>query len=410
MGREIVYCEGCGISLREVDFEKGKAREIDHRNYCVACRPAEAAVPKPAATKGSTPRHPVPASTTPRRPTPTVPAKSNAGLIAGAVAGGIVLVLLIIVAASSGRPRETAVAKSPPSVAASTPERKPAETAPGRRPAAELREPEVLRGPTEQEKSARFDSFIAQIRSMIDQDKEFQRRAEIEGMIAAAGRSAGARAGDVEALRAHHAKAFDDGAKAACEAARRDAERLWAEKKSAEAIERAGEIPEAFRGTRPAEELRKWAEDQERRQAEAGAREREQAVARWREWKIDSTGSEESGYRPSHDGRVHAYQTHPHSREKPASLERTVDVPAGRKTRLSFWVAPDAQGDWQLRVLADGRELHQQIVGPQGSGWKPVAVDLSAFAGRKVALRLENAANDWSWEFGYWADLEIRSE
>ena len=26
MGRQIVYCEGCGHNLREDDFEKGRAR------------------------------------------------------------------------------------------------------------------------------------------------------------------------------------------------------------------------------------------------------------------------------------------------------------------------------------------------------------------------------------------------
>jgi hypothetical protein len=38
-----------------------------------------------------------------------------------------------------------------------------------------------------------------------------------------------------------------------------------------------------------------------------------------------------------------------------------------------------------------------------------VSVDLKEYAGRTVVLRLENAANDWAWEFAYWADLELRT-
>ena len=33
--------------------------------------------------------------------------------------------------------------------------------------------------------------------------------------------------------------------------------------------------------------------------------------------------------------------------------------------------------------------------------------DLSRFAGRKVALRLENFPNDWSYEFAYWAEVTL---
>ena len=39
MGREIVYCEGCGNSLREDDFDRGKARLLDNRPFCTECRP-----------------------------------------------------------------------------------------------------------------------------------------------------------------------------------------------------------------------------------------------------------------------------------------------------------------------------------------------------------------------------------
>jgi len=411
MGREIVYCEGCGISLREVDFEKGKAREIDHRYYCVSCRPPETSPARPVPPKGSSRKIPVVDHATPRRPIPPAGGRSNAAVIGGAVAGGIALLILIIAALSSGRREPPAPRPEVARTAPSEPARVPSPSEPvARRPAPVLREPEVLREPSPQEKNAKLDAFIADIRAMIAKDKDFERRSEIEGMIAAVEKSAGPRVADVQALRSLHAKAFDDAAKAACDAVRLDAERLWGEKKYSEAVARAGEIPKAFGTTAHAAELRKFAEGLEKRAVEAALKDNEEALARWKAWKIDTSPDEPKGTLSSYGGRPHVMQTHPFSREKPAVLDQTVDVPAGKKTTLSMWVAPDGQGDWELRVLADGKELHRQTVGPQGSGWKRVVVDLTALAGKKVALRLENAANGWSWETGYWSDLELKSE
>jgi hypothetical protein len=411
MGREIVYCEGCGISLREVDFEKGKAREIDHRPYCIACRPLDPSPSKAAHPQVSGRKAPAADPPSARRHAPS-PRRSHAAVVAGAAAGGIAIVVLLLVAAlSSGR--RAPPSPPPPSVARTEPARVPPPASPeavARRPAPVLREPEALREPTEQEKSAKLDAFLAEIRGMIAKDKDFERRAEIEGMIAAAERSAGARVADVQALRALHAKAFDDAAKAACAAVRADAERLWGEKKFAEAAARAAEIPGRFESTARAAELRTYAADLSKRAADAEARQREEALARWKAWKVDTSPDEDSGVMPSYGGRAYVYQTHPHSREKAASLERTAAVPAGMKTVLSMWVAPDAQGDWELRVLADGKELHKQVIGPPGSGWRRVTVDLTTLAGRKAALRLEHVANDWYYEAGFWADLELKSE
>lgn len=39
MGKEIVYCTGCGILLREQDFARGLAHTVDYRHMCARCRP-----------------------------------------------------------------------------------------------------------------------------------------------------------------------------------------------------------------------------------------------------------------------------------------------------------------------------------------------------------------------------------
>ena len=74
---------------------------------------------------------------------------------------------------------------------------------------------------------------------------------------------------------------------------------------------------------------------------------------------------------------------------------------------MKFAVAAHEQGDWELLVRVDGSVVHRETVTHEGARWRPVKVDLSAFAGREVELRLENAANNWEWEFGYWADLTV---
>lgn len=429
MGREIVYCEGCGVSLREADFQKGKACEVENRPYCTPCAPVSASppptpvqapppplTPRGAGKKVSTSRIPSQPGPTPRRAMPAAaPPKSNTTVIVGAVVGGIVLLILLVVAAT-GKPK-------PPPPKVEAPERPAPKFAektafvpreagtepPSRRPSLVQKEPEALKEPTAEEKARKVGQFLETIRSMIAADKAFERRGEIEGMIAAAERSAGDRLPEVQALRALHAKAFEDAAKAACDALRSEAEKLWAEKSYAEAAAKALGVPEAFKASRPGLELRKLGEDYERRAEPAALKDREDALARWKAWKA-TCGEGMPKYHPVWGGREHVYETHPLEREVPAALERIVDVPAGKKTLLSFWVAPHAQGDWELRVLADGKELHRQSVGPPDSGWKAVKVDLSAWAGKTAALRLENAASGWSWEFAYWADLEIRSE
>jgi hypothetical protein len=86
-----------------------------------------------------------------------------------------------------------------------------------------------------------------------------------------------------------------------------------------------------------------------------------------------------------------------------------LELPADRTSTLRFAVAAHEQGDWQLRVRVDGRVLHESTITHEGARWRTVSVDLKEYAGRTVVLRLENAANDWAWEFAYWADLELRT-
>src|SRR5438105_1779673 len=61
MGKAIVYCQTCGNSLYEDDFDRGRASRIDNRPYCAACRPATTPVPeKPPAPPPVLPPSPPP--------------------------------------------------------------------------------------------------------------------------------------------------------------------------------------------------------------------------------------------------------------------------------------------------------------------------------------------------------------
>ena len=108
-----------------------------------------------------------------------------------------------------------------------------------------------------------------------------------------------------------------------------------------------------------------------------------------------------------------AVQTHPLDRKSPSSLHRKLLVPAGMTTQLKIRVSHHPHGDWQLRVLVNGKVISDQLVSSKTVSpdeWLDVAVDLSNYAGQKVDLVLENRANDWFCEWAYWNRVQLVSE
>jgi putative membrane-bound dehydrogenase-like protein len=108
-----------------------------------------------------------------------------------------------------------------------------------------------------------------------------------------------------------------------------------------------------------------------------------------------------------------AVQTHPLNRKTPSSLFRELTIPKTRRTRLSMRVSHHPHGDWQLRVLASGKVISDQIIGSKSVSkdeWLDVTVDLTEFAGRKIQLSIENRPNDWHNEWAYWNKVSIVSE
>ena len=96
----------------------------------------------------------------------------------------------------------------------------------------------------------------------------------------------------------------------------------------------------------------------------------------------------------------------------PCEIYRDLEVPSGKKTVLNVKASYHAHGDWQLRVRAGNKVIYDQIVGNSQvkEQWLEFDLDLSEYAGKKIPLVLENKANDWRNEFGYWGSIEVVSK
>lgn len=107
-----------------------------------------------------------------------------------------------------------------------------------------------------------------------------------------------------------------------------------------------------------------------------------------------------------------AVQTHPLDRKTPSALYRSLNVPGNRKTALKLVTSHHPHGDWQLRVKANGRVINEQIISSKTVStdeWREVSVDLSAFAGKRISLEIENFPNNWANEWAYWHEVKIET-
>lgn len=105
-----------------------------------------------------------------------------------------------------------------------------------------------------------------------------------------------------------------------------------------------------------------------------------------------------------------AMQTHPKDQGKACQLIRDVTLPAGKSASLAMKVSHHPHGDWQLRVLVDGKVLADEVISSATVArdeWKDIQVDLTAYAGQQVRLVIENRANNWANEWAYWHDVRL---
>jgi hypothetical protein len=132
-------------------------------------------------------------------------------------------------------------------------------------------------------------------------------------------------------------------------------------------------------------------------------------------WKITNCGTEmDPGPRAEWGGRKNVLVTHPLDENRGCVLGKKVKVPAGKKTTLRLVVGHDPQGDFDLIVRANGKELLRQPVSKAtatSDPWLLQEVDLSGFAGKKaVQVELINQPSGWSCEAAYWAEIAVVSK
>lgn len=131
-------------------------------------------------------------------------------------------------------------------------------------------------------------------------------------------------------------------------------------------------------------------------------------------WTISYLGSfMNPGYKDTYKRKKDVILTHPLDRETPCVLSRSVDIPKGKKTMLRMLVSHHDDGDWELVVRINGSVQKSLTISKDTvdkEGWLAVNCDLTPFSGQKnVKIDLENKANGWAREAGYWKDIKIES-
>jgi hypothetical protein len=131
-------------------------------------------------------------------------------------------------------------------------------------------------------------------------------------------------------------------------------------------------------------------------------------------WKVKSCGFDmDPGLKEEEFGKNNVLVTHPLDKRTGCQLSRQIKLPAGKKTTLRLTVGHHPEGDWDLIVAVDGKEIARKAVSKQTTGrdvWMQAEVDLSDYAGKEVKLELINQPTDWKFEAGYWAEISLVSQ
>ena len=124
-------------------------------------------------------------------------------------------------------------------------------------------------------------------------------------------------------------------------------------------------------------------------------------------WTIKNWGG--PGMKPSlrktSGGRKNVLLTHPLSREIPCVLSRSINVPPGKKTALTFAVNNHPEGNWTLLVRIDGVKVLQKSI--EESSCQEFQFDLTKHAGETIKIELENRSSDWAFEAASWNQIEL---
>jgi hypothetical protein len=131
------------------------------------------------------------------------------------------------------------------------------------------------------------------------------------------------------------------------------------------------------------------------------------------DWRIRDCGPDMNpGLRDEFGGKKKVFVTHPFDSETGCTLFKKFEVPKNVKTTLHAVVGHDPNGDFDLIVKVDGKELRRKPVDAKTAPdlWLTLDIDLSAYAGNRVKVELINQPSGWYCEAAYWAELAINSQ
>lgn len=134
-----------------------------------------------------------------------------------------------------------------------------------------------------------------------------------------------------------------------------------------------------------------------------------ESVSLWNPaWKVTAPDFERTPVKlADYYGRSNVLLLHPfEGNQQQASFERSFKVTAG-KTKLRFAVAADDRGDWLLKVVINGQTVKEMPVDHEKPRWKEVEVDLGAYRGQEINVKLETHASGWHFEFAYWHEITL---
>jgi hypothetical protein len=124
-------------------------------------------------------------------------------------------------------------------------------------------------------------------------------------------------------------------------------------------------------------------------------------------WTIVACGTDmEPGVRDNALGRENVLVLHPVSQSAPAAIVASFHVPAGGRPEIVIDTASDRKGDYLLKVFINNEPKIEQIIDTKGE-WTQVKFDLMPYTNKDIDVRIENCADDWSFEAAYFGNARI---
>ena len=130
-------------------------------------------------------------------------------------------------------------------------------------------------------------------------------------------------------------------------------------------------------------------------------------------WTIVRCGNaSEPGLKADWAGKKNVLVTHPVSASLPVVMSKKIEVPARRKMKLNLLVGRHKDGDWNLVVKLDGKQVIKQNIDATSApeGWAEIPVDLSTFSGKAVTVEITHSATGWNHEEAYWGGFTPKLE